>query len=397
MIPSARTAFNEGFTDGKYQEFLRALDSVHPGAIDFRVAETPVFVPRPFREQMEDVCAYIIDLIKEPGFRERTAAAIPPGQWTPGEQAHPHFISFDFGVCVGESGMPEPRLIELQAFPTLFAFQVLLPETYRAQFPIPPGYDYLLGGFTREGYIRLLKDIIVGPLPPQEVILLEVKPHKQKTRIDFYLTEDYLGIRPVCITELVPEGKQLFYYRDGLKTRVRRIYNRIIVDDLLAQRDSLGPVIDLTDDWEVEWVSHPNWFYRVSKFLLPMLRHPMVPPAFFVQDLKQPPADLSSFVLKPLFSFAGQGVILDVTTRDLEDLPDPENWILQRKATYADIIRTPDGPAKCELRLMYFWKDGEAYPVPANNLARLSKGKMIGTRYNKDKTWVGGSACFFQP
>jgi hypothetical protein len=397
MITSARNAFNEGFTDEKYEAFLRALNGVHPGAVDFRVAETPVFVPRTFLTEMQEACDYILDLIADPAFKERTAASIPPGQWTPGEQDHPHFLSFDFGVCLGDSGQPEPRLIELQAFPTLFSFQVLLPETYRDHFPIPHDYNYLLGGYDRTGYIDLLRRIIVGDAPTESVILLEVKPHEQKTRIDFYLTEDYLGIRPVCITELIAEGRALFYFRDGRKTRVRRIYNRIIVDDLISQRDTLGPVIDLTQDWDVEWISHPNWFYRVSKFLLPMMHHPLVPPTYYVQDLKTCPPDLDRYVLKPLFSFAGQGVILDVSPRDLEDLPDPENWILQRKVSYADIIRTPDGPAKCEIRLMYFWEDGAARPVPANNLARISKGKMIGTRYNKDKTWVGGSSCFFEP
>ncbi|TDX01034.1 hypothetical protein [Dinghuibacter silviterrae] len=397
MIPFARDRFNEGFSDDKYRAFLQALDSAHPGAIDFRVAETPVFVPRSFRAQMEETCAYILDLIADPSFKQRTAAAIPPGLWTPGEQDYPHFVSFDFGVCTGDTGLPEPRLIELQAFPTLFAFQVWLPENYQAQFPIPPDYDYLLGGYDKPGYIRLLKDIIVGDVPPEEVILLEVKPHEQKTRIDFYLTQDYLDIRPVCVTELFAEGRELFYFRDGRKTRVRRIYNRVIVDDLMAQKETLGPVIDLTAGWDVEWISHPNWFYRVSKYLLPLLHHPLIPQAYFVQDLKTVPKDLDRYVLKPLFSFAGQGVVLEVTPRHLEDLPDPENWILQRKATYADIIRTPDGPAKCEIRLMYFWKDGALRPVPANNLARLSKGQMIGTRYNKDKTWVGGSACFFEP
>jgi hypothetical protein len=397
MIPSARDAYNEGFSEDKYRSFLQALDSAHPGSIDFRVAESPVFVPRSFRVQMEDTCAYILDLIRNPSFKDRTKASIPSGQWTPGEKDHPHFISFDFGVCLGEDGLPAPRLIELQAFPSLFAFQVLLPECYRAHFPVPPTYSYLLGGYDREGYLKMLREIIVGPLPPEEVILLEVKPHEQKTRIDFYATEDFLGVRPVCITELVPEGRQLFYYRDGRKTRVRRIYNRVIYDDLLAQKNSLGPIVDLTENWDLEWISHPNWFYRVSKYMLPLMHHPCVPPAYFVQDLKQAPRDLNRFVLKPLFSFAGQGVILDVTAADLEGLPDPENWILQRKVPYANIIRTPDGPAKCEIRLMYFWKDGAALPVPANNLARLSKGQMIGTRYNKDKTWVGGSAAFFEP
>jgi hypothetical protein len=397
MIPSVRSTYNSGFTEDKYRAFLQALDKPHPGAVDFRVAETPVFVPRPFLLQMEETCSYVLDLIADPGFKARTENAIPQGEWTPGENDRPQFIAFDFGVCLGPGGQLEPKLIELQGFPSLFAFQVLLPETYRSHFSIPPSYNYLLGGHTRESYLAMLRDIIVGDSPPEEVILLEVRPHEQKTRIDFYCTEDYLGIRPVCLTELIAEGNRLYYLRDGQKTRVRRIYNRIIFDDLRAQIDSLGPVPDLSREWEVEWISHPNWFYRVSKYLLPLLHHSCVPEAYFVNELKQVPPDLSQYVLKPLFSFAGQGVVIDVQHQDLEALPNPAHWILQRKVPYADCIPTPDGPAKCEIRLMYFWKDGQARAVPANNLARLSKGKMIGTRYNKDKTWVGGTSCFFEP
>jgi hypothetical protein len=366
--------------------------------VEFRLAETPVFVPRSFLTRMEETCDYVLDLIADPSFMDRTRDAIPPDEWTPGETARPQFVCFDFGVCISPDGSYEPKLIELQAFPTLFAFQVLLPEAYRRNFPtIPVDLDYLLGGLDRESYLDLLKRIIVADAPIEEVILLEIKPHEQKTRVDFYATEDLLGVRPVCLTELFSEGSRLYYMRDGIKTRVRRIYNRVIFDDLRAQRDSLGPVVDLTYPWEVDWVSHPNWFYRVSKYLLPFLHHPGVPEAYFVNELKQPPADLSAYVLKPLFSFAGQGVVIDVQPNDLAALPNPEHWILQKKVPYADCIFTPDGAAKCEIRLMYFWESGAARAVPTNNLARLSKGKMIGTRYNKDKTWVGGSSCFFEP
>jgi len=397
MIPPVRKIYNEGFSEEKYRNFLKDLDNPHPGAVDFRVAETPVFVPATFLRQMEDTCAYILDLIRDPAFKERTAASIPASEWTAGENSHPHFVSFDFGVCLNSRGEMEPQLIELQAFPTLFAFQVLLSECYKKNFPVPDSFSYLLGGYSLDGYLDLLREIIVGSVPVEQVILLEVRPHEQKTRIDFYCTEDYLGIRPVCITELIAEEKALYYLRDGRKTRIRRIYNRVIYDDLRAQLDTLGPVIDMTADWDVEWISHPNWFYRISKYLLPLMHHPHIPAAYYLHELKQIPEDLDQYVLKPLYSFAGQGVLIDVTAQDLDAIPDPQNWILQRKVPYADCIVTPDGPAKCEIRLMYFWKDKELPAVPANNLARLSKGKMIGTRFNKDKNWVGGSACFFEP
>jgi len=97
-----------------------------------------------------------------------------------------------------------------------------------------------------------------------------------------------------------------------------------------------------------------------------------------------------------LFSFAGQGVVIDVTKEDIEAIQQPEHWILQRKVKYASCIQTPDEPAKAEIRLMYIWEEGKERPILATNLARLSKGKMIGVRYNKDKDWVGGSVAYFE-
>jgi hypothetical protein len=184
---------------------------------------------------------------------------------------------------------------------------------------------------------------------------------------------------------------------EGKKTEIKRIYNRVIFDDLQQQSPEVqakGNI--LFEDLDVEWVPHPNWFYRISKYTLPFIHHPYVPTTYFLNEIKQMPVDLENYVLKPLFSFAGQGVVIDVTPADIEKVKDPENWILQRKVKYADVIETPDVPAKAEIRIFYFWKDGEARPVATNNLARLSKGKMIGVRYNKDKEWVGGSFCYFE-
>jgi hypothetical protein len=284
----------------------------------------------------------------------------------------------------------------MQGFPTLFGFQVYYPELLREFFAIPSNYSHYLGGYEKETYLSDLKKVLLGNHPPENVILLEIRPHEQKTRIDFYCTQDYTGINIVCLTELIREGRQLFYLRDGVKTAVRRIYNRIIFDDLHAQKSKLGNFVDITEDLDVEWVPHPNWFYRISKYTLPFIHHKYVPETFFLNDVKQLRDDLSNYVLKPLFSFAGQGVVIDVQQKDMDAIKDPQNWILQRKVQYADVIPTPDIPAKAEIRIMYLWKEGAARPVPAINLARLSKGKMIGVRYNKDKEWVGGSVCFFE-
>lgn len=396
MVPELRQAFNDSFTKEKYEAFLKDLNSKHPGAIEFRVAETPVFADRSFKQKLIDACESIVDVITDEQFKKLTDKAIPASENVPNENGHPHMIAFDFGICIGEDGEPEPQLIEMQGFPTLFGFQVYYPETFRKHFPVPGNYRQYLDGYTRETYLKDLKDVILAGTPVENVILLEIKPHEQKTRIDFYCTQDYLGIQPVCITELIQEGKKLFYLREGKKTAVKRIYNRVIFDDLKAQKDTLGKHIDITQELDVQWVPHPNWFYRISKYTLPFIRHPYVPPTFFLNEIKQLPGDLENFVLKPLFSFAGQGVLIDVTREDIEKIDNPENWILQRKVQYADIIETPDIPAKAEIRIMYLWKDEWDRPRPAINLARLSKGKMIGVRFNKDKEWVGGSVCYFE-
>ncbi|HWB25455.1 MAG TPA: hypothetical protein VG738_08235 [Chitinophagaceae bacterium] len=397
MVPAMREWFNSHFTEEMYKGYLDELNAPHPGAIEFRVAETPVFVDRDFKNKMLSACESIIDVITQYNFKSLTAHAIPADISVPGENNHTHFIAFDFGICENENGDLEPQLIEMQGFPTLFAFQVFQTEVARKRFKIPENYDAYLGGYDKETYLQLLKDIIIANHAVENVILLEILPHKQKTRIDFYCTEDYLGVPVVCLTELVKEGRKLYYEKDGKKIEVKRIYNRIIFDDLDQQTPEIkekGKI--LFEELDVEWAPHPNWFYRISKFTLPYLHHPYIPETRFLSDIKTLPNDLQNYVLKPLFSFAGQGVVIDVTKEDINKVTDPHNWILQRKVKYADVIKTPREPAKAEIRIFYFWKDGAARPVAGQNLARLSKGKMIGVRYNKDKEWVGGTLVFFE-
>jgi len=396
MVPSIRKKFNAEFSKEIYENFLADLHSKHPGAIEFRIAETPVFVPKDFTAKVIDACEHIIDIILDPGFEKLTNRAIPAGERVPNENDHSHFLAFDFGICENADGELEPQLIEMQGFPTLFGFQIYYPEVVEKHFKIPENYSHYFNGFNKETYIAALKEVVLGDHDPENVILLEIKPHAQKTRIDFYCTQDYLGIEPVCLTDLIQEGKKIYYMKEGRKVQVKRIYNRIIFDDLHAQKDKLGNIPDITSGLEVEWVTHPNWFYRISKFTLPYIRHPYVPPTFFLNEVKEIPADLENYVLKPLFSFAGQGVVIDVSKADIDAIKDPENWILQKKVKYAGIIQTPDEPAKAEMRMMYIWKDGDPRPVLATNLARLSKGKMIGVRYNKDKEWVGASVCYYE-
>lgn len=396
MIPKIRAEFNKNFTEKKYREFLIDLNTKHPGDILFRVAETPVFVPKDFTKKMLDACEAIVDIIIKPDFKEQTQRAIPKNENVPNENDHTDFIAFDFGICENENGELEPQLVEMQGFPTLFGFQAYYPTVIEKHFEIPQNFSPYLNGYNKDSYLQFLKDIILNGHNPENVILLELKPHEQKTRIDFYCTQDYLHIPIVCLTDLIQEGKKLFYKKDGRKIEIKRIYNRIIFDELSQIKDSLGEVVDITQPFDVEWAPHPNWFYRISKFTLPLINHPYVPETFYLNEIKNLPEDLENYVLKPLFSFAGQGVIIDVTKQDIDKVKDPENWILQRKVKYADVIKTPDIPAKAEIRLFYFWKKGAERPVAVNNLARLSKGTMIGVRYNMDKDWVGGSVAYFE-
>lgn len=397
MVPEIRQAFNQHFSEETYKAYIAELSSVHPDSLEFRVAETPIFINKSFKDKVISACESIVDVITQYNFKPLTSRAIPPDIKVPGENDHAHFIAFDFGICENAAGELEPQLIEMQGFPSLFCYQVLHDEITRKYFDIPENYSMYLDGFDRESYIQLLKEIIIAGESPEHVILLEILPHQQKTRIDFYCTKEYLGIEVVCLTELVKEGRQLYYMKDGRKTLVKRIYNRVIFDDLQQQSPEVqekGKIF--FEALDVEWIPHPNWFYRISKYTLPYIRHPYVPKTRFLSEQREIPEDLENYVLKPLFSFAGQGVVIDVKKEDIEKIDDPRNWILQRKVKYADVIPTPDDPAKAEIRIFYFWKDGTARPVAAGNLARLSKGKMIGVRYNKDREWVGGSLVYFE-
>ncbi len=398
MVPAIRSAYNQQFSETQYQAYLKALHAQHKDAIQFRVAETPVFIDKSFKDKIINACESIVDVITQYNFKTLTSHAIPENVRVPNEDEHTHFIAFDFGICQNTEGEYEPQLIEMQGFPTLFAYQVFHDEITRQFFDIPQGYSPYLSGLTKESYLELLKDIIIGDCAKEEVVLLEILPHEQKTKIDFYCTQDYLNIPIVCLTDLIQEGRKLFYLnKAGKRVQIKRVYNRIIFDDLQQQSAEIqekGKV--LLEDLDLTWVPHPNWFYRISKYTLPYIDHPYVPKTKFLNEIKEIPEDLENYVLKPLFSFAGQGVVIDVQQSDIDAVKDPENWILQRKVQYADIIPTPDVPAKAEIRIFYFWKPGTERPIPVNNLARLSKGKMIGVRYNQDKSWVGGSQAYFE-
>ena len=396
MVPEQRNIFNQNFTEQKYDQLLSELNKGFESAIDFRVAETPVFIDADCNAQMLDTCNYIIDNITHPNFNAQTNGAIPADKNVPNQTAHPHFLAFDFGICTNEQNEITPQLIEMQGFASLFGYQAHLDDAMRSTYKIPENYTAYYSGLNKNTHLQKLQSIIVGDHDPKHVVLLEIKPHTQKTRIDFYCTAAYTGIAIVCITEIIREGNSLFYKNNaGEKVEIKRIYNRIIFDELdqmPADIKEAGHI--LFENLDVEWAGHPNWFYRISKYTMPLLQHPCIPASYYVNQLQTVPQDLENYVLKPLFSFAGSGVIIDVTKTDIESLTDPQNWMLQKKVNYAPIIKTPTSPAKVEIRLLYLWEEGAAKPFPAINIARLSKGKMIGVRYNQNETWVGGSIAY---
>ncbi|MFY0254609.1 hypothetical protein ACDQ55_11710 [Chitinophaga sp. 30R24] len=395
MIPDIRTSYNQRFTYEQYQAFLEGIAADAGIAPSFRIAETPVFVPVDLRNKLVQTCEEIVDVLLRPDFKTITQDAIPSALKVPHENEHPHFIVIDFAICETAEGLV-PQLIELQGFPTMLSFQEVMARRFKQHFDIPASFSNFFNGHNETSYYQLLKEIIVGNVPPEEVVLLDIKPEEQKTRIDFHSTEKKLGISTVCLTALIQEGKKLFYMRNGVKTPIQRIYNRIIFDDLQQQADTLDEYVNIFQDLEVEWITHPNWFYRISKYIMPFIHSEYVPKSWFLHEIPVLPTDLENYVLKPLFSFAGQGVLIDVTSADIDQIVDPENWILQHKVKYAPVIVTPTGPAICEIRMIYVWADGAARPVLVHNLARISKGKMIGVGFNNNDTWVGGSCCFFE-
>ena len=395
MIPSVRSAFNTHFSTANYQQLLAFLEERHPGALEFRVAEAPVFVPRRLTERLIEAGEHIVDALLHPDFSSRSTAAIPPHLYVPGHEGKSEMLCLDFAICRDRSGDLIPQLIELQGFPTLLFFQAALARAYRHCYDIPAGFDNYFNGYNHQRYNQLLNRLLLGRQAPEHVVLLEVLPHEQKTKLDFYLTEDATGIKTVCVSELFREGKAYYYYRDGQQTAIKRIYNRLIAEDLEQQKKRLPRFVDITVPTDVTWVPHPNWFYRISKHTLPSLSSPYVPETSFL-DQNNLPEDLEQYVLKPLYSFAGHGVLVDVRETDIAAINNPSQWILQRKVEYAPVVNTPTGAAVCEIRMIYCWEPGAQRPVLVNNLVRLSKSKLMGVRYNAGMDWVGVGIGFFE-
>lgn len=389
MIDKYRKQFNEQFNSEKYQQFLKALNSGFP-EIEFRVAETPIFIPKSLEKKLIAAGEEIINLIKDPKFKTLTQNSIPKNWQVPNENEQPHFLTFDFGITKDEHGELTPMLIEMQGFPSLYFYQNHLAEKYSENFKIEHNLSPFFGTMDEEKYLKLLKKVIVGHHQPHEVALMDIKALSQKTVIDFLITQKHLGIKILSLEDIKKSGNKLYYEENGEKIQLKRIYNRLIFDELGNDTEIFDTCFDPREELDIEWITHPNWFYRISKYTLPFLKSKFVPDTYFLNEIDPLPLDLENYVLKPLFSFAGLGVIIDVSLEDIKNVKDPENWILQKKVKYEPVILSPDGGVKAEIRLMYLWPDQED-PQLCINLARLSKGKMIGVRYNHSFDWVGGS------
>ena len=395
MIPEYRQTYNAAFSPARYQEMLADIERQLPGQLDFRVAETPLFVPALLRDKLIAAGESIIEVIAQADFKGLTEAAIPAHQRVPGEEGRPEFLTFDFAVCRNPTGELEPQLIEMQGFPSLYAFQSWLPSIFAQHFPLPESVTPFIEVPDAQAYHAQMRQLILAGEAAENVILLELFPEKQKTRVDFVLSAQFWGIKIVCLTKIRKDGKQLFYEQDGRLIQIKRIYNRVIFDEL-SRYPNLQSEFNLTDEVDATWVGHPNWFFRVSKFTLPLLHGPFMPPSFYLHELTTYPTDLHNYVLKPLFSFAGAGVRLHITAAELNDLPDKHNYLLQRKVTYEPVVQSPDGLVKCEIRLLYIWPADQARPHLLTGLGRLSRGEMIGVDFNKDKDWVGGTTPLFE-
>ncbi len=389
MDSRLRSAFNADFTNEKYAAFLRCVNETEKWAADFRVSETPIFLTREFRDEVVGASNELVRQTRTAEFAKHARSAIPRGLEVANESSHPNFLAVDFGICA-EGGKLVPRLIELQAFPSLYGFQLLLLGCLRRAYPaIPRDWTSSFGAMKDEAYLNILREIIIGEHETENVVLLEIDPEKQNTRIDFAATERLLGVRPVNATGLIKRGRQLFYRRDGRETRIERIYNRVIFDELRRRPDLKLP-FSFQDDLDVTWAGHPNWYFRISKHSLPFLKTEHTSSAYFADEF--PTVEpIDDYVMKPLYSFAGLGVDLAPSRDKVAQLTNPREWILQKKVQYADFVPTPDGGrSKAEIRMMFVWPDG-GEPVLVNNLVRMSQGAMMGVKFNKNKTWVGSN------
>jgi hypothetical protein len=420
VIPDLRARFNERFVENDYASLLFRLEQRCGSRVEFRVAETPIFVPGALLNELSTHGADLAhSVIGNAACLDAARKAIPPGYRVANETAHPNFLTADFALIRDADGALVPRLVEIQAFPSVYGYQAELCAAYRDSFSLDDvsfnqPLEVFLGGLDEESYWQLLARTIVAGHDPENVVLTELDPLHQKTLPDFHITARRLGVTVVDIRALEPSGNRLHYRNaTGRLVPIHRIYNRAIADELIAKRIQLP--FDLERDWNVEWAGHPNWYFLISKFSIPWLSSPAVPPAVFLSDFLNGPGRsrlaaagvplpqtsgpgtvYDQLLLKPLFSFAGKGIEFDPTQQLLDSI-NPQlrsDFLLQQRMKFEPTIDTLYGPTQAEIRILYTWPDG-ADLTPALSLVRLGRGKMMGVDHNRDLRWVGASAAFF--
>jgi hypothetical protein len=422
LISYLRRRFNETFRPELYRLLRQRLETACSSVIDFRLAETPIFLERALLDEMASAGARLcMRLLADKPYLTAAAQAIPHGYRVAGQTERPHFLTADFALVQTAGGRLEPRLVEIQAFPSVYALQAELYAAYREVYGAAAGLDASLGtflsGLDEGSYWELLRATIVANHDPETVALVEVDPRRQKTWPDFAVTARRLGIAVVDIAQIMPQGDKLHYRADnGKLIPIKRIYNRAIVDELISRRIELP--FDLERPWDVEWAGHPNWYFLISKFSIPWLcgenADPVVPPAVFLSDFLAGPgraqmeqtgvvlpaaasgAIYHNLLLKPLFSFAGKGIQFDPTQADLESIPADRRgeFLLQQRMSFVHTIETPHGLTQAEIRILYLWPDGGEL-TPTLSLVRLGRGKMMGVDHNRNQEWVGASGAFF--
>src|SRR5438093_963148 len=290
MIPSLRQQFNANFTAEKYQRLLQLMAERCGTPVQFRICETPCFFPKSLLDRIAQCGKELIHQLETPEYRQASSVAIPSEFNVPNETSHPMFIQVDFGLVRDAAGQLQPKLVELQGFPSLYAYQPVLTQSYAEVFGLDANSHYLMSG--------------------------------------------------------------------------------------------------------LDWAVHPNWYFRMSKFSLPYLQHECVPKSWFLDRIKQAPADLDHYILKPLFSFAGLGVNINPKKEDLDAIPPQSRsqYILQEKMHFEPVIETPFGATKAEVRIMYIWQDAL---TPVMTIIRMGRGLMMGVDHNRNMEWVGSSAGFY--
>jgi hypothetical protein len=400
VLPELRQAFNRDYRPERYQALLEDCARQARAPLEFRISETPCFFPRSLMQRIANTGAELTHhLLGDAAFLRASEEAVPERFRVPHCPAHPHFMTADFGLVREDDGSLAPRLVELQAFPSIFGFQSVLFDSYARIFNLPGNLDHFLDGNDDASYWALLRRVIVGNHAPESVVLLETEPEAQKTLPDFHVHEDRLGIRTVDIAKLKREGRHVLYRNGTRDVPIERIYNRAIVDEL--ERKGVALPFDYRDDLDVEWAGHPNWYFRISKFAIPWLHHPAVPPAIFLNEWYDGkgrdllPEDREQWVFKPLYSFAGKGVQFGSTDAELASIPEDQrhNFLLQQRVRFEPVIDTPHGLTQAEVRIMYVWPDGESLQ-PVISLIRMGRGKMMGVDHNRKQEWVGASAGF---